>query len=82
MNTVVMLLEPDVVLMLSVAKGLAELLIAERVVLLSAADWMLDFVPGWVWGKDVEIFPVAAVPTEDVVPVVLDGIGKGAPRSE
>lgn len=43
---------------------------------------MLDFVPGWVWGKDVEIFPVAAVLTEDVVPVVLDGIGKGSPRSE
>lgn len=43
---------------------------------------MLDFVPGWVWGKDVEIFPVAAVPTEDVVPVVLDGIGNGSPRSE
>lgn len=38
MNTVVMLLEPDVVLMLSVAKGLAELLIAERVVLLTVAD--------------------------------------------
>lgn len=43
---------------------------------------MLDFVPGWVWGKSVEIFPVAAAPTEDVVPVVLDGIGNGSPRSE
>lgn len=37
MNTVVRLLESDVVLMLSVAKGLAELLIAERVLLLSVA---------------------------------------------
>lgn len=37
MNTVVRLLESDVVLMLSVAKGLAELLIAERVLLLIVA---------------------------------------------
>ena len=38
MNTVVMLLEPDVVLMLSVATGLVEVLKAERVVLLKVAD--------------------------------------------
>lgn len=43
---------------------------------------MLELLPGWVWSKDVEIFPVAAAATEDVVPVVLEGIGNGSPRSE
>lgn len=43
---------------------------------------MLEFVPVWVWGKDVETFPVAAAATEDVAPVFLDGIWNGSPRSE
>lgn len=43
---------------------------------------MLEFVPGWVWGKDVEIFPAEAAVTEAVVAVVLEGIGNGSPRSE
>lgn len=38
MKTVVKILARDVVLMLIVAEGLAELLIAERVVLLTVAD--------------------------------------------
>lgn len=43
---------------------------------------MLEFVAGWFWGKDVEIFPVAAAVAGDVVAVVLEGIGNGSPRSE
>lgn len=43
---------------------------------------MLEFVPGWVCGKDVGIFAVAAAVSEDVVAVALEGTGNGPPRSE
>ena len=43
---------------------------------------MLEFVPGWVWGKDVGIFSVTAAVSEYVVAVALEGTGNGPPRSE
>lgn len=43
---------------------------------------MLGFITDWVWGKDVEIFPVVAAVSEDVFAVALEGIWNGSPRPE